>query len=114
MKGIERQACEERGKVTMCKDLKGREKGGWVVRLGAGTESPSGPGLPTGFSGRALFSFPLAPAENIILTYVLVTIKEIDVHRCVYVCICTLIEAPTCLFIIWTKLASLPKPDSAE
>lgn len=70
----------------MYRDLEGREKGGWVERLGAGTESPSGPWLPTGFSEMALFSFPSAPAENTIPTYVLVTFKETDARWCVYVC----------------------------
>lgn len=40
MKGFERQVCEERGKVTVSRDLEGREKGGWVERPGAGLSSP--------------------------------------------------------------------------
>lgn len=60
MKGFERQACEEReeewGKVTVGRDLEGREKGDWVESLGAGLALPSQPRAPIWVSEMALFS----------------------------------------------------------
>lgn len=70
MKGFERQTCEEReeerGKVTVGRDLEGREKGGWVESLGGRTNiTLTTMGSHLGLRDGSLL-FPLAPAEKII------------------------------------------------
>ena len=109
MKGFERQVCEERGKVTVGRDLEGREKGGRVERPGAGLASPSQPRLPTWVSETALLSFPLAPAENIILSYVSVIFNWMDAYRCMYTHIHILTQVPTCLFSYTYQIDTCPQ-----
>ena len=72
-----------KGKVTEGKNLEGRGRGGWV-EWGQGFGTLTTIAAHWGLRACSLF-LPLAPADHVVPSYVLVMCKEKGTHRCVFV-----------------------------